>query len=97
MNNQILTSLSIITSFHNKDKSVIDAFLPIVEYGIATLNKETNHVSWQCLCKDKYIIPGIPRPFCSCFHIDKKVCAEIDKVLYEGYTPSEAKKEFGGK
>lgn len=51
MNNQILTSLSIITSFHNKDKSVIDAFLPIVEYGIATLNltKGTNHYDLQSL------------------------------------------------
>ena len=45
MNNQILTSLSIITAFHNNGKSVLDAFLPLVEYGIATLNveKETNH------------------------------------------------------
>ena len=49
---------------------------------------------WKCLCKDKPIIPGIPRPFCSCFHINKKVCTEIDKVLYDRYTPSEAKKEI---
>ena len=47
----------------------------------------------NCLCKDKSIIPSIPRPFCSCFHVDKKACAEIDKILYDGYTPSEAKKE----
>ena len=66
-------------------------------YNNHVMNKETNHDSWECLCKDKYIIPGIPRPLCSCFQIDKKECAEIDKVLYEGYTPSEAKKEFGGK
>ena len=56
-------------------------------------DKVQNIFTWNCLCKDKPIIPGIPRPFCSCFHIDKKACAEIDKVLYDGYTPSEAKKE----
>lgn len=56
-------------------------------------DKVQNAFTWECLCKDKPIIPGIPRPFCSCFHIDKKACAEIDKVLYDGYTPSEAKKE----
>ena len=56
-------------------------------------DKVQNIFTWNCLCKDKSIIPGIPRPFCSCFHIDKKACAEIDKVLYDGYTPSEAKKE----
>ena len=51
MDNQILTNLSIITSFHNKGKSVIDTFLPIVEYGIATLNieKENNHYDLQSL------------------------------------------------
>lgn len=29
MNEQILTSLSIITSFHDKNKSVVDSLLPI--------------------------------------------------------------------
>lgn len=32
MNEQILTSLSIITSFHDKNKSVVDSLLPLVEY-----------------------------------------------------------------
>lgn len=40
MNDQILTSLSIITAFHNKNKSVIDAFMPLTEYGIALINNE---------------------------------------------------------
>ena len=34
MNEQILTSLSIITSFHDKNKSVVDSLLPLVEYGM---------------------------------------------------------------
>ena len=42
MNDQILTSFSIITSFHDKSKSVMDSFLPFVEYGIAILCNETN-------------------------------------------------------
>lgn len=42
MNDQILTSFSIITSFHDKSKSVMDSFLPLVEYGIAILCNETN-------------------------------------------------------
>ena len=40
MSDSILTSLSIITSFHDKSKSIIDAFLPVVEYGIAILSNE---------------------------------------------------------
>lgn len=30
MNEQILTSLSIITSFHNKNKSVVDSLLTLL-------------------------------------------------------------------
>ncbi len=43
MNEQILISLSIITSFHNKSKSILDAFLPLVEYGIAMIHNETDY------------------------------------------------------
>lgn len=43
MNDQILTSLSIITSFHNEGESILNAFLPLVEYGIATLKVEKDN------------------------------------------------------
>lgn len=51
MNEQILTSLSIITSFHDKNKSVVDSLLPLVEYGIALLCNETgnNHFDTDSL------------------------------------------------
>ena len=43
--NQILTSLGIIASFHDNDRSVLDAFVPAVEFCIASLNAEhdANH------------------------------------------------------
>ena len=61
MNNHILTSLSIITSFHNKNKSVLDAFLPIVEYGIATLesNKQTGHYDVDTLKDEIFNNTGV--------------------------------------
>lgn len=40
MDNRILTTLSVITSFHNRNKSVLDAFIPLVEFGIATLEAD---------------------------------------------------------
>ena len=42
MTNQILSSLCIITNFHNKQKSILDAFIPMVEYGIYVLQSEQN-------------------------------------------------------
>lgn len=45
MNDQILTSLSIITAFHNKNHSVLETFLPLTEYGIALLCNESD--SWH--------------------------------------------------
>ena len=36
--------------------------------------------NYECLCKDKKVIPDIPRPFCSCFRINKEQCEEIDKM-----------------
>lgn len=45
MNDQILTSLSIITAFHNKNRSVLETFLPLTEYGIALLCNESD--SWH--------------------------------------------------
>ena len=42
MNDQILTSLSIITAFHNKNRSVLETFLPLTEYGIALLCNESD-------------------------------------------------------
>lgn len=47
MNNQVLTSLSIITSFHNKSQSIIDSFLPLVEYGIAILKAESEKTYYE--------------------------------------------------
>lgn len=41
MNEQILTSLSIITLFHDKSRSIVDSFLPVVEYGIALLYNDS--------------------------------------------------------
>ena len=46
---------------------------------------------WHCNCKEKAVNPDIIRPFCSCFQGDTKRCEEVDKVFYEGMTPSEAK------
>lgn len=54
MNNYLLTSLSIITSFHDQGRSINDAFLPLVEHGIATINDENkvNHYSTEALQKE---------------------------------------------
>ncbi len=43
MNQNILTSLSIITSFHDQNKGIHDAFLPLVEYGIAVCYNEADN------------------------------------------------------
>lgn len=45
-------------------------------------NTTKTYQEYKCLCKDKEVIPGIPRLFCSCFQINKKECEEIDKALY---------------
>lgn len=42
MTDQILTSLSIITAFHNKNHSILEAFIPLTEYGIALLCNESD-------------------------------------------------------
>lgn len=63
----------------------------IKKSSISNITKK--YQEYECLCKDKRVIHDIPRPFCSCFRINKKQCEEIDKVFYLGLTPSEAKKE----
>ena len=45
-------------------------------------NIMTKYQEYECLCKDKKVIHDIPRPFCSCFRINKKECEEIDKALH---------------
>lgn len=51
MNEEILTNLSVIASFHNRNCSVLNAFLPIVEYGVSILFDEghANHFDTQLL------------------------------------------------
>ena len=50
--------------------------------------------TWKCKCKCKLVNPDLPRPFCKCFILNKDRCDEIDKVFYEGLTPSEAKRNY---
>lgn len=64
---------------------------------ISINNITKKYHEYECLYKDKKVIPDIPRPFCNCFRINKKLCEEIDKVFYLGLTPSEAKKETSNK
>ena len=61
MNDQILTSLSIITAFHNKNHSIMEAFLPLTEYGIALLCNESNsgHFDTESLKEQIYQSSGI--------------------------------------
>ncbi len=40
MNRHILTNYGVIKSFHNSGQSIIDALIPLVEYGIAQIEKQ---------------------------------------------------------
>lgn len=85
MKNQILTSLSIITSFHNKNASILDTFLPIVEYGIATLNveKENNHYDTESLQKKIFSSTGIKINSISLKSLLKKLAKNQEIILLE--------------
>lgn len=63
MNAHILTNLGIIRSFHDQGKSIISALLPLVEYGISTIQDlGADYYDTQTLNKNIFEQSGVKIP-----------------------------------
>ena len=49
-NSQALASLSVLTSFHDKRRNILDAFFPLIEYGLSMISeKDSQHCDVESL------------------------------------------------